>query len=73
MDDGRLAALFINDACIQSLRGVAKGVAPAHRASPEPVLQKDQPWEQKWHLGSYVNLIHDSEDGLFKRWYGGGK
>lgn len=75
MNPEELAYLFFDDGCIDTdtLENVTKGVVPAQRVSSEPILQKDQPWEKQWRFGSYINLIHDSEDGLFKMWYGVGR
>ena len=67
------AHLFFDDSLIDSLEGVARGVEPVPRHSSEPLIQRDQPWEEPWHIGAYINVIHDHDDGLFKMWYGVGR
>lgn len=69
----KIAILFIDDAMIHHLDGVAQGVAPAVKVGSEPILSADQPWEKDYQVGSYINVIHDEEDGLFKMWYGVGR
>ena len=73
MRDKGTAYLFIDDACIESLEGAAKGVVPAQKVSDQPLIEKDEPWEEGWRIGSYINVIHDEEEDLFKMWYGVGR
>jgi len=73
MTDTEFTCLFIDDTFIETLDGVAKGVAPAQKVSDQPLIEKDQPWEDQWRVGSYVNVIHDHEEGIFKMWYGVGR
>ena len=73
MKSEKSAFLFIDDTWIDSLENVMKGVVPAEKISQEPLIGKDQPWEAEWLIGSYVNVIYDNEDDVFKMWYGVGK
>ena len=73
MKSEKSAFLFIDDTWIDSLENVTKGVVPAEKISQEPLIGKDQPWEAEWLIGSYVNVIYDNEDDVFKMWYGVGK
>ena len=68
MSDHEIACLFIDDSHIEHIEGLEKGVLAAEKVSAEPLLQNDQPWEAGWSI-SYVNVIHDEQDGLFKMWY----
>ena len=72
MSANEVACLFIDDSHIENLEGLQKGVIPAEKVSCEPLLQNDQPWESGWSI-SYVNVIHDQQDGLFKMWYNVGR
>ena len=66
----KVTYLFIDDSFIESLEGVVKGVIPAEKASDEPLIQNDQPWEDEWRIKrGYVNVIYDEEEELFKMWY----
>ena len=38
------AYLFVDDAHIESLDNV----------SEQPLIEKDQPWEHEWSIGSYI-------------------
>ncbi len=69
MNDKGLAYLFIDDVVVESLDGAAKGVVPAQKVSDEPVMMLDQPWEVEWEIDSYVNVIHDEAEDIFKMWY----
>ena len=73
MEDKGSAVLFIDDASIERLDGVVKGVMPAAKASAEPLIVRDQPWEDDWLIGTYINVIHDEVDGLYRMWYGVGR
>ena len=73
MNSEKSAFLFIDDTWIDSLENMMKGVVPAEKISQEPLIGKDQPWEAEWLIGSYVNVIYDNEDDVFKMWYGVGK
>ena len=42
MTDEKSAFLFIDDAVIESLDNVVKGVVPAKKVSPQPLIEKDQ-------------------------------
>ena len=64
------ACLFIDDTHIERLEGVVRGVVPAEKVSPRPLIVKDQPWEEEWFIGCYINVIYDEEEDLFKMWYG---
>ena len=37
------------------------------------MIEKDESWEEGWRIGSYINVIYDDEDDLFKMWYGVGR
>ena len=67
------AYLFIDDTHIQDLERVVKSVTPASKVSPKPLIKMDQPWEKEWVQGSYINVIYDAEESLFKMWYGAGR
>ena len=73
MTEKKLAYLFLDDCNIQSLDGVAHGVVPARKVFDKPLIVKDQPWEQHWHIGGYINVMYDHDDKLFKLWYGVGR
>ena len=73
MTDKGTAYLFIDDAHIESLEDAAKGVVPAEKVSDQPLIEKDKPWEEEWRIGSYINVIYDDEEDLFKMWYGVGR
>jgi len=73
MEDKGSAYLFIDDTAIERLDGVVKGVVPAEKTSEEPLIGRDQPWEDQWIIGAYINAIHDEEENLFKIWYGVGR
>ena len=73
MTDEKSAFLFIDDAFIESLDNVAKGVVPAKKVSPQPLLEKDQAWEAEWLIGSYINVMYDDDENIFKMWYGVGR
>ena len=73
MIDKGTAYLFIDDAHIESLEGATKGVVPAQKVSDQPLIEKDEPWEDGWIIGSYINIIYDDEENLFKMWYGVGR
>ena len=61
--------MFIDDAFIESLEGIKKGVVPAEKVSDEPLIKSDQPWEKSWRMSGYVNVVYDEEENLFKMWY----
>jgi len=69
MSTEELSYLFIDDAFIESIEGIKKGVVPAEKVSDEPLIELDQPWEKQWLLGSYSSVIYDEEEKLFKMWY----
>ena len=73
MTDKGTAYLFIDDAHIESLESATKGVVPAQKVSDQPLIEKTEPWEEEWRIGSYINVIYDDEDDLFKMWYGVGR
>ena len=73
MTDKGFAYLFIDDTLIESLDGVAKGIVPAQKVSDQPLIDRDQPWEDGWGIGSYINVIYDDEENVFKMWYGVGR
>ena len=70
--DNRVSCLFIDDSFIESTEGLQKGVLPADKVSHEPLIKNDQPWEVGWRT-SYVNVIYDEADRLFKMWYNVGR
>ena len=47
MIDKGTAYLFIDDAHIESLEGATKGVVPAQEVSDQPLIEKDEPWEEE--------------------------
>ena len=67
------AFLFIDDTWIERLDNVAKGVLPAKKVSQQPLIERDQAWEKEWLIGSYINVIYDDEENVFKMWYGVGR
>ena len=73
MNDKGTAHLFIDDAIVEHVEGATRGVVPAEKVSPDPVLLADAPWERQWMLGAYTNVMYDAEDGLFKMWYDVGR
>ena len=73
MTDEKSAFLFIDDEFIENLDNVAKGVVPAKKVSQQPLIEKDQAWEEEWLLGSYINVLYDDEENIFKMWYGVGR
>ena len=73
MTDGKSAFLFIDDTYIENLDSVARGVVPAEKVSQRPLIEKDQAWEDEWHIGSYINVMYDDEENIFKMWYGVGR
>ena len=73
MTDKGTAYLFIDDAHIESLEGATKGVVPAQKVSDQPLIEKTAPWEEEWRIGSYINVIYDDEEDIFKMWYGVGR
>ncbi len=73
MSDYRSSYLFIDDTHIHALDAVRAGVVPAAKVSAEPLIAVDRPWEADWRIGSYINVLRDPEDGLFKMWYGVGR
>ena len=70
MTDEKSAFLFIDDTYIESLEGVVKGVVAAEKVSQQPLIEKDRAWEDEWMIGTYVNVIYDDEENIFKMWYG---
>ena len=72
MSQDKVTCLFIDDDFIESSEGLVKGVLPAEKVSDKPLLQYDQPWEKGWSM-SYVNVIYDEEEELFKVWYNVGR
>ncbi len=75
MSTEELKYLFIDDAFIESIEGIKKGVVPAEKVSVEPLIEKDQPWEKSWMTGEFffINVIYDEEENLFKMWYDVGR
>ena len=73
MTDEKSAFLFIDDASIESLDGVVQGVVPAKKVSPQPLIEKDRAWEDEWLIGSYINVLYDDDENIFKMWYGVGR
>ena len=69
MSTEELKYLFIDDAFIESLEGIKKGVVPAKKVSDEPLIELDQPWEKQWVVGSGSTVVYDEEEKLFKMWY----
>ena len=62
--------LFIDDSAIESLDGCAKGVQEAIKVEGTGnLLPMDQPFEEGWHSGTYINVIYDDEERIFKAWY----
>ena len=72
MSQNKVSCLFIDDDFIESTEGLVKGVLPAEKVSDEPLIKNDQPWEAGWRV-SYVNVIYDEEEKLFKMWYNVGR
>ena len=70
MTDEKSAFLFIDDAFIENLDNVVKGVVPAKKVSQQPMIEKDQAWEEEWLIGSYINVMYDDDENVFKMWYG---
>ena len=70
MTDEKTAFLFIDDTNIESLESVVKGVVSAEKVSPQPLIERDRAWEDEWVLGTYINVIYDDEESIFKMWYG---
>ena len=60
-------ALFIDDRHIESAEGAVRGVQEANRVTPTPLLTCDEPWET-WALSTYINVMYDDEEELFKMW-----
>ena len=73
MTDEKSAFLFIDDAYIERLDRVVKGVVAARKVSSQPLIERDRAWEDEWLIGSYINVIYDEEESLFKMWYGVGR
>ena len=69
MKDEKSAFLFIDDTYIEDLDHVVRGVVAAKKVSQGPLLEKDQAWEDEWQFGSYINVMYDIEDNIFKMWY----
>ena len=73
MRDEKAAFLFIDDTFIENLDNVVQGVVPAKKVAPHPLLEKDRAWEEEWLIGSYINVLYDDEEDIFKMWYGVGR
>ena len=73
MTGEKQAFLFIDDTWIESLDNAVKGVIPAKKVSQQPLIEKDRAWEEEWHIGSYINVIYDDDENIFKMWYGVGR
>jgi hypothetical protein len=73
MTEEKAAFLFIDDTNIENLDGVVKGVVPAKKVSQGPLIKKDRAWEEEWLIGSYINVLYDDEEKIFKMWYGVGR
>lgn len=73
MADEKTAFLFIDDTHVENFDNIERGVTAAEKVSTRPLIEKDQAWEKDWLIGSYINVIYDEEDGVFKMWYGVGR
>ena len=73
MTDEKSAFLFIDDASIESLDCVVQGVVLAKKVSPQPLIEQDRAWEDEWLIGSYINVLYDDDENIFKMWYGVGR
>ena len=73
MTDEKAAFLFIDNTLIENLDSVVQGVVPAKKVSPQPLIEKDRAWEEEWLIGSYINVLYDDDENIFKMWYGVGR
>ena len=67
--------LFIDDVCIQEMRGVKRVLHPATKLT-QPVLSSDKPWEQAREnqcsrVYLYGTVMFDEEMGKYRMWYMG--
>ena len=69
MSTEELKYLFIDDAFIESIEGIKKGVVPAEKVSDGPLIENDQPWEKQWRMSGYTNVIYDEEEKIYKMWW----
>jgi hypothetical protein len=68
-EEYRYKVLFVDDAYLLEVHNLRRTVNPAVK-HPEPVLQLDAPWDgDPSDTFSYINVLYDEEDQLFKAWY----
>ena len=64
---GTQKQLFIDDYIIQQTSHVMRILNPAVKASNNPIIEADRPWESNYLRCRKV--FYDQKDGLFKMWY----
>jgi len=60
--------LFVDQVLVREARKIAFTLHPARKHPANPVVRADKPWEG-WRLEIYGNVIHDTDEALFKMWY----
>eukprot|EP01052_Picozoa_sp_SAG31_P026290 SAG31_NODE_2371_length_5851_cov_4.577886_3_plen_410_part_00 len=68
LKDSPGVALFLDDSFVEASSGLERGVEPARKLPGPALLVCDQPWET-WEMSTYINVIFDNEEKIFKMWY----
>ncbi len=66
---GHAPQLFVDLARVDKLENVKRHFHSVQKSPANPVLRKQNPWETLY--GTWGSVIFDSEEKLFKAWYGG--
>lgn len=67
---GSRRQFFFDNLVIASAQDLTRRHHAPRRASDEPVIDKDRPWEKTLYFSCNTwNVIRDPADGLFKCWY----
>ncbi len=67
---GTQKQFFVDDFIIEEMDGLRRVLNQPVKYEGNPVLHCDQPWEQGLRTSQYGSVIYDTEQGLFKMWYG---
>jgi len=63
---GRYRQLFIDNLVIEHIHNLRKSIHQPKRESLNPLIEPDQPWEDR--VG-HMSVIYDETDQCFKMWY----
>lgn len=68
LEIGRQKQLFIDDYCVDELRGVRRWLNQPQKHPANPLLAPEMPWESAY-VAVYGNVLKDPRHGQYRMWY----